>query len=146
MSGSGSGSRRKSKGTPKQPKSGPFVFKNKLYFHDKEEVPVLKAPEGFVFTGTMKFFVNNQTGLKSLYFTKHQGDATEGVGIGILRSTGAGKVFVDTSAVDDESEIFFGFKLTLDDVETMLDQFEQEEETAVAEFGLDELAIDVGEK
>lgn len=122
------------------------MFKNKLYFHDKEEVPVLKAPEGFVFTGTMKFFVNNQTGLKSLYFTKHQGDATEGVGIGILRSTGAGKVFVDTSAVDDESEIFFGFKLTLDDVETMLDQFEQEEETAVAEFGLDELAIDVGEK
>ena len=107
---------------------------------------MLKAPKGFVFTGTMKFYVNNQTGLKSLYFTKQQGGATEGVGIGILRSTGAGKVFVDTSAVDDESEIFFGFKLTLDDVETMLDQFEQEEETAVAEFGLDELAIDVGEK
>jgi hypothetical protein len=121
------------------------VFKNKLYFHEKEEVPVLKAPEGFVFTGTMKFFVNNQTGLKSLYFTKQQGDATEGVGIGILRSTGAGKVFVDTSVVDDEFEIFFGFKLTLDEFETMLDQ-QAEEETVVTEFGLDELTIDVGDK
>ena len=87
------------------------MFKGKLYFHEKEEVPVLKAPEGFVFTSPMKFYVNNQTGLKSLYFTKHQGDATEDVGLGILRSTGAGKVYVDTSAVDDESEIFFGFSI-----------------------------------
>ena len=117
------------------------MFKGKLYFHEKEEVPVLKAPEGFVFTGTMKFYVNNQTGLKSLYFTKHQGDATEGVGLRILRSTGAGKVYVDTSAVDDESEIFFGFKLSLNDVEAMLDHQEPvaEEDAPIAE--MDELAV-----
>lgn len=140
--GSAGGSRRKSKGTPKQPKTGPFVLKNKLYFHEKEEVPVLKAPAGFVPSGTMKFYVSNHSGLKSLYFTTPHEDAMEGVGIGILRSTGAGKVYVDTSAVDDESEIFWGFKLTLDEVEAMIDQQAEEETASTAtDFGLDHLTV-----
>ena len=119
----GSGSRRRSRGTPKQSKSGPFVLKNKLYFHDKEEVPLLKVPAGFVFPGQMKFFVNNQTGLKSLYYVASASfpEAMDGVGIGNLRSTPAGKVYIDTASVDHESEFFFGFKLTLDDIEAMLD-------------------------
>jgi len=113
-----------------------------LYFHDKEEVPVLKAPDGFVFPGTMKFFVNNQTGLKTLYFTRNE-DAVDGVGIGILRSTPAGKVYVDTEVVDNESEIFFGMKLSLDDVIAMLEQ--EAVVTAPVEdsttIGMDSLAI-----
>ena len=140
--GSAGGSRRRSRGTPKQSKTGPFILKGKLYFHDKEEVPALKAPEGFVFTGTMKFFVNNQTGLKSLYYTRNE-DVMDGVGIGILRSTPAGKVYVDTETVDSESEIFFGVKLSLDDVIAMLDQ--EAVATAPVEdsttIGMDSLAI-----
>ena len=81
---------------------------------------MLALPDGFKLDGLPKFYVNNSTGLKTLYFTSHD-EAIEGVGIGILRSTGAGKVFVDTSAVDDESEIFFGFKLSLDEVCAMLE-------------------------
>jgi len=74
-------------------------LKNKLYFHEKYEVPLLKAPAGFVFEGTMKFFVNNQTGLKTLYYVPSATypKAADGVGIGLLRSTPAGKVYIDTS-------------------------------------------------
>ncbi len=114
----GSGSRRRSRGTPKQSKSGPFVLKNKLYFHEKEEVPLLKAPDGFVFPGKMKFFINNQTGLKSLFYVPSASfpDAMDGVGIGIMRSTPAGKVYIDSASVDHESEFFFGFKVTLEEM------------------------------
>ena len=143
----GSGSRRRSRGTPKQSKSGPFVLKNKLYFHDKEEVPLLKVPAGFVFPGQMKFFVNNQTGLKSLYYVASASypEAMDGVGIGNLRSTPAGKVYIDTASVDHESEFFFGFKLTLDDIEAMLDQEvesrPEEEEVAPVSFGMAAITI-----
>ncbi len=142
----GSGSRRRSRGTPKQAKTGPFVFKNKLYFHEKEEVPLLKAPAGFAFPGQMKFFVNNKTGLKSLYYVASASfpDAMDGVGIGILRSTPAGKVYIDTASVDHESEFFFGFKLTLDEIEAMLDdevESRPEEEEVAAAHGMDALTI-----
>lgn len=142
----GSGSRRRSRGTPKQAKSGPFLLKNKLYFHEKEEVPLLKAPAGFTFPGTMKFFVNNQTGLKSLYYVASASfpDAMDGVGIGILRSTPAGKVYIDTASVDHESEFFFGFKLTLEEIETMLDdevESRPEEEDVATSAGMDALTI-----
>ena len=119
-SGSGGSGSRGRRRTPTKPKTGPYVLKGKLYFHEKEEVPVLALPDGFKLDGVPKFFVNNSTGLKTLYFTSHD-EAIEGVGIGILRSTGAGRVFVDTSAVDDKSEIFFGFKLSLEDVYVMLE-------------------------
>jgi hypothetical protein len=142
----GSGSRRRSRGTPKQSKTGPFVLKNKLYFHEKEEVPLLKAPAGFVFPGSMKFFVNNQTGLKSLYYVASASfpDAMDGVGIGIMRSTPAGKVYIDTASVDHESEFFFGFKLTLEDIENMLDdevESRPEEEDVPTSAGMESLTI-----
>ena len=145
--GSGSGSRRRSRGTPKQAKSGPFVLKNKLYFHDKEVVPLLKAHPGFTFPGQMKFFVNNQTGLKSLYYVASASfpDAMDGVGIGIMRSTPAGKVYIDTASIDHESEVFFGFKLTLEEIEAMLDEDvesrPEEEEVVPVSFGMAAITI-----
>jgi len=143
----GSGSRRRSRGTPKQAKTGPFVFKNKLYFHEKEEVPLLKAHPGFTFPGQMKFFVNNQTGLKSLYYVASASfpDAMDGVGIGIMRSTPAGKVYIDTASIDHESEFFFGFKLTLEEIEAMLDEEvesrPEEEEVVPVSFGMAAITI-----
>ena len=119
--GSAGGSRRRSRGTPtKQAKTGPFILKGKLYFNNKEEVPALTAPKGFVFPGPMQFYVNNQTGLKTLYYAVNE-DAADGVGIGALRSTPAGKVFIDIDTVYHESEIIFGVKMSLDDVIAMLD-------------------------
>jgi hypothetical protein len=143
----GSGSRRRSRGTPKQSKSGPFVLKNKLYFHEKEEVPLLKAPDGFVFPGKMKFFINNQTGLKSLFYVPSASfpDAMDGVGIGIMRSTPAGKVYIDSASVDHESEFFFGFKVTLEEIEAMLDEEvesrPEEEEVVPVSFGMAAITI-----
>ena len=106
---------------------------------------MLKAPGGFVFTGTMKFFVNNQTGLKTLYYATHP-EAIDGVGIGTIRSTPAGKVYVDSGSVDHESEFFFGFKLTLDEIEAMLDQEvesrpEEEEPDVPVSFGMAAITI-----
>ncbi len=113
--GGGSGNRRRS--GQKTPKTGPIVIKGKLYFHSKDEVPLLLPPSGLEI-GQLKVFINNQTGLKTLDNTKHE-TATEGVGLGILRSTAAGKVFVDTSVVDEESEIFLGLRLTLEELRAM---------------------------
>jgi hypothetical protein len=142
----GSGSRRRSRGTPKQAKSGPFILKNKLYFHEKFEVPLLKTPAGFVFEDSMKFFVNNQTGLKTLYYVSSATypEAMDGVGIGILRTTPAGKVYIDTASVDHESEFFFGFKITLEEIEAMLDQEAEslpEQEEVATSAGMESLTI-----
>jgi hypothetical protein len=135
--GGGSGNRRRS--GQKQPKTGPLVIKGKLYFHAKEEVPLLVPPAGVDLSG-LKFFINNQTGLKTLYNTKHEA-ATDGVGLGILRSTTAGKVYVDTNVVDEESEIFLGIRLTLDELRAMFATKPKDEETESAIVGVDALDL-----
>jgi len=136
-SAGGSGNRRRS--GQKAPKTGPLVIKGKLYFHAKEEVPLLVPPAGVDLTG-LKFFINNQTGLKTLYNTKHEA-ATDGVGLGILRSTTAGKVYVDTNAVDEESEIFLGIRLTLDDLRAMFATKAKDDESDSAIVGVDALDL-----
>jgi hypothetical protein len=115
------------------------VIKGKLYFHAKEEVPLLVPPAGVDLSG-LKFFINNQTGLKTLYNTKHEA-ATDGVGLGILRSTTAGKVYVDTNVVDEESEIFLGIRLTLGELRAMFATKAKDEETESAIVGVDALDL-----
>ncbi len=115
------------------------MIKGKLYFHGKEEVPLLVPPAEVDLTG-LKFFVNNQTGLKTLYNTKHEA-ATDGVLLSILRSTTAGKVYVDTSVVDEESEIFLGVRLTLDELRAMFAIKAKDEETDFAIVGVDTLDL-----
>jgi len=137
--GGGSGNRRRS--GQKAPKTGPIVIKGKLYYHSKDEVPLLVPPAG-VDIGGLKFFVNNQTGLKTLYNTKHE-SATEGVGLGILRSTAAGKVFVDTNVVDEESEIFLGIRLTLEELRALFGTKTTDEsaDAEISRSGLDALTL-----
>ena len=97
-------------------------------------------PAGVDLTGLKFFFINNQTGLKTLYNTKHEA-ATDGVGLGILRSTTAGKVYVDTNAVDEESEIFLGIRLTLDDLRAMFATKAKDDESDSAIVGVDALDL-----
>ena len=86
--------------------------------------------------------------MKSLYYVASATfpDAMDGVGIGIMRSTPAGKVYIDTAPVDHESEFFFGFKLTLEDLEAMLDEEvesrpEEEEPVEPVSFGMAAITI-----
>ena len=102
-------------------------------------MPLLVPPAGVDLTG-LKFLINNQTGLKTLYNTKHEA-ATDGVGLGILRSTTAGKVYVDTNAVDEESEIFLGIRLTLDDLRAMFATKAKDEDADSAIVGVDALDL-----
>jgi len=75
-----------------------------------------------------------------LYNTKHEA-ATDGVGLGILRSTTAGKGYVDTNAVDEESEIFLGIRLTLDDLRVMFATKAKDEESDSSIVGVDALDL-----
>jgi hypothetical protein len=88
-------------------------------------VPALQIPPGFSFQQEPTFFINNQTGLKPVHVATHP-TAIDGVGIGILRTTGAGRVFVDTSVIHDESEFFYGIRLTREDLNFNADEDEEE--------------------
>ena len=125
------------------------MIKGKLYFNNKEEVPLLQIPPGFSFGQEPAFFLNNQTGLKALHIATHP-TAIEGVGMGILRTTGAGRVFVDTSFIRDDTEFFYGIRLTREDLNFDADEDEEEEEEEKADedegvkaetFGVDSLNL-----
>ena len=129
----------------RSPTRGPIVIKGKLYFHNRDEVPVLQIPPGFSFEQEPVFYIHNQTGLKVLHVAQHP-NATDGVGMGILRTTGAGRVFVDTSVVHEETEFFFGIRLTLEDLNFKNedeDEVEGKDDGLKAEtFGVESLNLD----
>jgi hypothetical protein len=61
-----------------------------------------------------------------------------------MRSIPAGKVYIDSASVDHESEFFFRFKVTLDEIETMLDdevESRPEEDEVATSVGMESLTI-----
>jgi len=120
-----SGSPSKKKGaTPTKIVTAPFINKGKLYFPNREAVPVLTVPDSFDFYPA-RCYLNNQAGLKEIFLAKHD-SATKGVGFGILKSTGTGNVFIDSGVIDEDSEIIIGTKITKAQMEEM---FESEPST-----------------